>query len=40
MPDVMIAKLDEAIAGFRVILADPPWTFRSNSLAGPGLGRR
>ena len=27
-------------AGFRVVLADPPWTFRSNSLAAPGRNPR
>jgi N6-adenosine-specific RNA methylase IME4 len=27
-------------AGFRVVLADPPWTFSSNSLAAPGRNPR
>src|SRR4029077_16981677 len=27
-------------AGFRVVLADPPWTFNSNSLAAPGRNPR
>ena len=38
--DQVQAAVDDDAAGFRVILADPPWTFRSNSLAAPGRNPR
>jgi len=38
--DQVQAAFDDDTADFRVILADPPWTFRSNSLAAPGRNPR
>jgi hypothetical protein len=35
-----VAAGDEDAAGFRVVLADPHWTFQSNSLAAPGRNPR
>ena len=38
--DRVQAGVDGDAAGFRVVLADPSWTFRSNSRAAPGRNPR
>lgn len=38
--ETQLDPLPQANGGFRVIFADPPWLFKSNSLAAPGRNPR
>jgi N6-adenosine-specific RNA methylase IME4 len=40
LPPSSFDPLPQVEGGFRVVLADPPWLFRSNSLAAPGRNPR